>query len=74
MDGNPYIGPLWPYQQLANRLRPAVTAMARDQVLPSISHLCQEYGVAPKTVRKALRVLAAEDLIVIVPSRGAFRR
>ena len=42
--------------------------------LPSVADLAAEYGVARGTVTAALRRLAAEDLVEIVPAWGTFRR
>jgi GntR family transcriptional regulator len=40
--------------------------------VPSESRLMQEYGVARLTARKAVRVLADEGLVEVVPGRGAY--
>jgi len=38
--------------------------------LPSERELQQEFGTAPMTSRKALRLLADEGLVTTVPGRG----
>jgi DNA-binding GntR family transcriptional regulator len=40
--------------------------------LPSIGQLAQRYGVSIKTVRKSLRPLESEGLVVVIESRGPF--
>jgi DNA-binding transcriptional regulator YhcF (GntR family) len=42
------------------------------RALPSISALCQEFGVAPLTMAKALRALGPRGLTRTVPRRGTF--
>jgi DNA-binding GntR family transcriptional regulator len=66
--------PAWPYRQLADLLRPIVTAMPADELLPPVRRLCEEYGVSEKTARKALGVLADEGLVYFIASRGSFRK
>ena len=41
--------------------------------LPSVADLARHYGVARNTVIKALRRLAEDGLIEIVPNWGTFR-
>ena len=41
--------------------------------LPAVADLAQQYGVARNTVTKALRRLAEDGLVEIVPSWGTFR-
>jgi DNA-binding GntR family transcriptional regulator len=40
--------------------------------VPSITFLVQETGLAVGTIRKAIKVLADEGLVVTVPGRGSF--
>jgi DNA-binding GntR family transcriptional regulator len=40
--------------------------------LPGILRLAQEYGVADRTVRRALRDLRERGLIETLPSKGSF--
>jgi GntR family transcriptional regulator len=46
---------------------------APGERLPAVADLAQHYGVARNTVIKALRRLADDGLIEIVPSWGTFR-
>jgi len=41
--------------------------------LPAVADLAEQYGVARNTVTKALRRLADDGLVEIVPSWGTFR-
>jgi DNA-binding GntR family transcriptional regulator len=43
-----------------------------DGRLPSIADLIHEYGAARETVRKAVRLLAEQGLVEVVPGKGAF--
>ncbi len=64
------------YQQIANLLRARIEAgeWAPRRRLPSVTHLEQEYGVARKTVMRALEELANLGLIYTVKNRGSFVR
>lgn len=67
-------GPDYVYEQLAALLRDDIASgrlPPRSQV-PSITELAAVHGVAAVTVRKAIRVLVAEGLIVTRPGRGTF--
>jgi len=44
------------------------------QRLPPVSELASSYGVARRTVMKALRQLEADGLVEIVPNWGTFRK
>ena len=62
------------YPSLAMRLRWEIkeetpTPGAR---LPSTRELADKHGVARKTVVKAMKVLAAEGLVEIVPGKGCY--
>lgn len=54
------------YLQLAEILHEQITSgvLAEGDLLPSEPHLAQEYEIGLLTVRKALRVLRAERLVV----------
>ncbi|MEU6412672.1 GntR family transcriptional regulator [Microbispora sp. NPDC046933] len=58
--------------KLAERLRERIRAgvYPAGRVLPSETALTAEFRVARNTVRRALRALEAEGLIVTVPSKG----
>src|SRR5216683_7152766 len=62
------------YLQLAAILRARIESrkIPPEGALPSITFLVQETGLAVGTVRKAIKVLADEGLVVTVPGRGSF--
>jgi GntR family transcriptional regulator len=62
------------YLQLAAILRGRIESgeIRPEGALPSITFLVQETGLAVGTVRKAIKVLADEGLVVTVPGRGSF--
>jgi GntR family transcriptional regulator len=64
------------YQQLAAILRGRIESgeLEPDRPLPSLVSLVQQYQVARGTAGKAVGVLVAEGLVVIVPGRGAYVR
>jgi DNA-binding GntR family transcriptional regulator len=41
-------------------------------MLPSESYLQQQHGVSRGTVRRAIAILAAEDLVFTIRARGTF--
>ena len=59
--------------QLAAMLRARIGSgeLAPNQPVPGESTLMRQYGVARETARKAVRALAAEGLVYVVPGRGA---
>jgi DNA-binding GntR family transcriptional regulator len=62
------------YRQLADLLRAMITSgeIPPHGALPSIPYLRQEHGIAEGTVKKAIRVLKDEGLVVSVPGKGTF--
>ena len=62
------------YLQLAAILRGRITSgeIAPGEPVPSITFLVQETGLAVGTIRKAIKVLSDEGLVVTVPGRGSF--
>jgi GntR family transcriptional regulator len=62
------------YLQLADILRAQIAAglYAPGRAIPSETRLMQEHGLARETVRKAVRVLAAEGLVEVVRGRGVY--
>jgi DNA-binding GntR family transcriptional regulator len=46
---------------------------ASGQALPSVAALAEHYGVSRASVSKALRRLADDSLVEIVPAWGTFR-
>jgi GntR family transcriptional regulator len=64
------------YLQLAAILRGQIAAgvYAPARAIASEARLMQEHGLARETVRKAVRVLAAEGLVEVVRGRGGIRQ
>lgn len=62
------------YLQLAAILRAAIESgeLAPRQLMPSESYLMGQHGVSRGTVRHALEILRAEELIQTFPGRGTF--
>ena len=68
-------GPQRPSEVIAADLRRRIDAdeWAVDEALPTVAQLADHYQVSRSTAARALRVLAGEGLIRIVPRRGTFR-
>ena len=66
--------PIPRYVQLADVMRHRIKrgVWARDEVLPSIDQLMQEFDVARVTVRQAIQLLAGEGLLSPQRGRGTF--
>jgi DNA-binding transcriptional MocR family regulator len=66
----------FPYIQLAGILRGRINTgkYAPGARLPTITAMVGETGLAPDTVRRAVRELAAEGLVRTVRGRGTFVR
>jgi GntR family transcriptional regulator len=64
-----------PSQRVEADLRARIEAgeWASGEALPSIATLAGEYGVSRATVAKALRRLADDNLVEIVPQWGTFK-
>ena len=62
--------PRW--RQLADILRERIESGELTGRLPGEVHLMQEYGLAHGTVRKALKELRDEGLIITTPGLGSF--
>ncbi len=62
------------YLQIAGILRGEIErgVYAPGRPVPSETQLMQRYEVARLTARKAVRVLADEGLVEVVPGRGAY--
>ena len=62
------------YLQIAAILRGEIErgGYAPGRPVPSETQLMQRYEVARLTARKAVRVLADEGLVEVVPGRGAY--
>jgi GntR family transcriptional regulator, transcriptional repressor for pyruvate dehydrogenase complex len=63
-----------PSERVANDLRRKIKngEWQRGEALPSVTELCEHYGVSRATVGKALAVLSAEGLIVTRHRWGTF--
>jgi GntR family transcriptional regulator len=63
-----------PYLQLAAIIRDGITdgTYPRGRKLPSNLDLVEETGLSPMTIRRAMRTLASEGLVQIVPGRGTY--
>jgi DNA-binding GntR family transcriptional regulator len=64
-----------PYQVVAGELRQRIEAgeWQSGEALPANAELARSYGVAQATVARALRELADEGLVTIIPRWGVFR-
>ncbi|MGC5015114.1 GntR family transcriptional regulator [Streptosporangium sp. DT93] len=60
------------HRQLADRIRAQISAgeYPPGSVLPSESALAEYYRLARSTVRRGLAILADEELIITLPSKG----
>ncbi len=61
-----------PYVQLAAILRARIALGQITARLPGERALQQEFGLAPMTIRKAVRLLRDEGLIRTVPGWGTY--
>jgi DNA-binding GntR family transcriptional regulator len=75
MVGMPPRGPELPSRQVEDDLRRRCEAgeWAPGERLPPVAELATHYEVARNTIAKALRRLADDGLIEIVPNWGTFR-
>ena len=64
--------PEHPYVQLAGLLRNRIKAGKIGPRVPSIMELADETGLSAATVKRSLKLLRDEDVIVSVPGRGTF--
>jgi GntR family transcriptional regulator len=64
----------WPYEQLAAILRERITdgTYPPGSRIPPIQALEAESGLSNMTVRRAVRLLVDEGLVITRPSRGTF--
>jgi regulatory GntR family protein len=72
LPGTPYM--LTIAAQLATIVRARIRSgeLAPNQPIPGEPTLMRQYGVAQETARKAVRALAAEGLVYVVPGCGAY--
>jgi GntR family transcriptional regulator len=61
-----------PYVQVADQLRARITSREITSLLPSIMELTEETGLAPNTIRRAIKILVDEGLVQTIPGRGTF--
>ena len=66
--------PSHPYVQIADQLRAAIASGEITDLLPSLTEITGQAGVAPNTVRRAIKILVDEGLVYTVPGRGTFVR
>jgi DNA-binding GntR family transcriptional regulator len=64
--------PVHAYLQLAALLRMRIVSGEIEAKLPSLTELTAETRLAVGTVRRAIGVLAREQLVQTVPGRGTF--
>lgn len=64
--------PEHPYVQLAGILRERITAGEIGPRVPSITELASETGLSAATVKRALKILRDEGLVIAVRGRGTF--
>lgn len=69
-------GPEAPYRQIAAQIRARIESgeLAPGQRIPTQSELVEEFEVATTTVRRAVRLLREEGIIVTIPQRGSYVR
>ena len=60
------------YRQLAELLRARIIAGEITTVVPSITELTEETGLAVGTVRRAIKILVEDGLVRTVPGRGTY--
>ena len=62
------------YRQLAALLRDRIQSggLAPGAPLPSESQLMGEYGISRDSVRKAMDVLRADELVITVQGKGTY--
>jgi DNA-binding GntR family transcriptional regulator len=67
-------GPEPVYRQIAAILRGRIERgqYQSGQPIPSIERIRQETGCSVETIRKAVRILAGEGAVRIVPGKGTF--
>ncbi|MGW5173081.1 GntR family transcriptional regulator [Streptomyces sp. NPDC004082] len=67
-------GPVTPYRQLAEILKARIARgdWAQGRPIASETRLVQEYGLARSTVRRAIAVLAEEQIVWTVQGRGTY--
>ncbi|MFG2906214.1 GntR family transcriptional regulator [Kitasatospora sp. NPDC048286] len=66
--------PEWPYRQIATTLRTEIRAGLWEpgKRLSTEKALCERFGVARETLRRALDCLREDGLIFTIPHRGTY--
>ena len=64
--------PQWPYKQAAAQLRQMIADGKAGPRLPGQMALAEQFGVAPMTMQRVLKVLKDEGMIHSVPGLGTF--
>ena len=64
------------YLQLADLIRTRIQdgRYRPGTAIPSIERLRQELGLSVMTIRKAVKLLAAEGLLRVIPGKGTYVR
>lgn len=67
-------GPVTPYVQLAGIIAARIERgdWEAGRPIASEARLVQEYGLARTTVRRAIALLAENNLVTVVPQRGTY--
>jgi DNA-binding GntR family transcriptional regulator len=67
-------GAAYAYAQVAGDIAARIRSgeWPHDARLPSRDELAAEYGVAERTVRRAMQVLEAEGMVAVVPAKGVY--
>jgi DNA-binding GntR family transcriptional regulator len=64
--------PEYPYVQLADHLRAEIAARRMGPRIPSLPEIAEASELSIPTVKRALKILSDEGLIVARPGRGTF--
>ena len=64
--------PRWPYEQIADQLRDAISRGDIGPRLPTVEDLAEQAHTSTTTIQRALKVLKDEGLITGAPGRGIF--
>ena len=64
--------PRWPYEQIADQLRDAISRGDIGPRLPTVEDLAEQAQTSTTTIQRALKVLKDEGLITGAPGRGIF--
>ena len=76
-DGRPaFAGPAYVYAQVADDVERRIRAgeWAPGERLPGRERMAARYGVADRTVRRAMEELEERGVVEVVPDKGTFVR